>query len=339
MTVSGEVRVERGGELESRHRVHAVVAGTAAGEEVRYGEPASLAYWRSSMKPFQALPFVADGAMEALELDPGALALVCASHAGTPRHVDGVRRILAAAGVSEERLACGTHPPFSDEAARAVVRSGAAFRPVHNNCSGKHAGMLALALHRGWPPRGYVRPDHPVQRRIRGELDRWLDVDPEGLAWGIDGCGVPTPRLGLRQMARAYARLVRAAGGGYAAAGRVVDAMTGRPELVGGAGRVATRIMEATDGRVLAKDGAEGVLCAAGREGGWGMALKVADGGRRAAGPAAVEALADLELFGASEARSLSELRRPTIRNTAGRAVGRIEPRMTPRRGPASGGP
>jgi len=316
-----------------------VVTGLAAGEEVRYGEPSSLAHWRSSMKPFQALPIVAEGVMEALGLGDDALALVCASHAGTPRHVDGVRRILAAAGLSAEQLACGAHPPFSDEAERAVLRSGSGFLPIHNNCSGKHAGMLALALHRGWPTDGYVHPDHPVQRRVRAELDRWLDVDPEGLAWGTDGCGVPTPRLSLRQMARAYARLIRAADGGHTPAARVVDAMTGQPELVSGAGRPATRIMEATRGRVLAKDGAEGVLCLAGREGGWGMALKVLDGGRRAAGPSAVEALAGLELLGSSEAGALTAIRRPEIRNTRDEVVGGLVPRMIPGRAPVPGGP
>ncbi len=331
----GEVRVTRGGELESRHRVHAVLVGLEAGEEVRWGEPATLAHWRSSMKPFQALPVAEDGVLGALDLGPDALALCCASHAGTPRHVDGVRRILAAAGLREDRLACGAHRPFSDQAARAVLRSGASFTDLHNNCSGKHAGMLALARHRGWPTDGYFRPDHPVQRRIRDGLTGWLDVDPEGLAWGTDGCGVPTPRLSLRQMARAYVRLVRARGG----AARVVDAMTGHPELVAGDGRTATRIMEATGGRLVAKDGAEGVLCVAGRDRGWGLALKVVDGARRAAAPAAIEALAAAGVLSRGEAGALSELRRPPVESTAGEEVGRIRARMEPGRAPVPGGP
>ena len=331
----GEVRVSRGGEPESRHRVHAVLAGLEAGEELRWGDPAFPAHWRSSMKPFQALPVVEDGALDAAGLDAPALALLCASHTGTPRHLEGVRRILEAAGLHEGQLACGSHAPFSDEAARAVLRSGGSFTPLHNNCSGKHAGMLALAARRGWPLEGYHRPDHPVQRRIRAELARWLDVDPDGLAWGTDGCGVPTPRLTLRQMARAYARLVRARG----AAARVVDAMTGHPELVSGPGRPVTRIMQATGGRLLVKEGAEGVLCLADRQAGWGMALKVVDGGRRATVPAALEALAGAELVSPGEARELAEMRRPAVRNTRGEEVGRVEARMEVARAPVPGGP
>lgn len=331
----GEVRVTRGGRPESSHRVHAVLVGRETGEELRWGDPDALAFWRSSMKPFQALPAVEDGALEAAGLGGAAVALACASHAGTPHHLDGVRRMLDAAGLDEGQLACGPHPPFSDDAARAVLRSGRAFTPLHNNCSGKHAAMLALARHRGWPTDGYRRPDHPVQRRIRAELTRWLDVDPEGLAWGTDGCGVPTPRLSLRQMARAYARLVRARG----AAGRVVEAMTVHPELVSGPGRAVTRIMEATGGRILAKDGAEGVLCLGGREEGWGLALKVVDGGRRAAAPAALEALDGIGLLSRGEARALSEVRRPRVRSTTGEEVGGLEPRMEAGRAPVAGGP
>ncbi len=331
----GEVRVSRGGELESRHGVHAVLAGLGAGEELRWGDPSVPAHWRSSMKPFQALPVVEDGALDAAGLDAPALALICASHVGTPRHLDGVRRILGAVDLHPDRLTCGAHTPFSSDAARDVLRRGGSFTALHNNCSGKHAGMLVLAAHRGWPLEGYHRPDHPVQRRIRAELARWLDVDPEGLAWGTDGCGVPTPRLALRQMARAFARLVRARG----AAARVVDAMTGHPELVSGPGRPVTRIMEATGGRLLAKEGAEGVLCLADREGGWGMALKVTDGARRAAAPAALEALAGADLLSPGEARELAELRRPAIRSTTGEEVGRIEARMVSARAPVPGGP
>lgn len=340
MRGEGIVRVTRGGTLESRHRVHAVVVGLAEGEEVHFGEPATLAHWRSSMKPFQGLPVVADGALDALELDEAALALICASHAGTPAHLEVVGRILEAAGLSEEQLACGPHAPFSGEAARAVLRSGSSPTRLHNNCSGKHAGMLGLAAHRGWRLDGYTEPEHPVQARIREELSGWLDVDPDGLDWATDGCGVPTPRLSLRQMARAYARLVRAGSGGDGPAARVVDAMTGRPELVSGPGRPVTRIMEATGGRVLVKEGGEGIFCAAARqEGGWGLALKVLDGGRRAAGPAALEAMAGLGLLEEPELESLAEVRRPTIRNTRGAVVGRLEARMTGRHTPAASGP
>jgi len=348
---ANRVDVFRGVEVESRHRVHAVVVGRTAGEEVRFGDPTILTYWRSSMKPFQALPLVEDGVTEALPLEPAELALCCASHAGSPDHVKAVADILERMGLDEGDLRCGPHPPLDREEARALARSGQEARAIHNNCSGKHAGMLALAVHHGWSTEGYTEQDHPVQGRIRGALRDWLDVDPGGLTWGVDGCGVPTPYLSLRQMARAFARFgraaadgglpgvgaatdargpdgERAAGPGSTPAARVVAAMTGHPERVSGWGRPVTRIMEATGGRLLAKEGAEGVLCLAGPSEGWGLALKVSDGARRATTPAALAIVESMGFLGAVEAEALEDLRRPVIRNRRDVAVGEVVPHM-----------
>lgn len=332
----GRVEVMRGGEVESTHSVHAVLAWPSG--ETCYGDPGLTTFWRSSMKPFQALPLVVDGAAEALGLDDEALALCCASHAGLRRHVEGVARVLERVGLGAADLHCGPHRPFDDGAAREVLAGGDDFGPLHNNCSGKHAGMLALARHHGWPVEGYAAPDHPVQRRIRRELEAWLDVDPDGLSWGVDGCGVPTPRLPLRSMARAFARLGRAAASGRPGPAAVVRAMTSHPDLVGGPGRPATRVMEATEGRVVAKEGAEGMICVAAPEAGWGMALKVADGGGRAAVPAAVEILTEEGLLepGAGD-DALASLRRPGITNTRGDRVGELVPRVAGRRTAAPG--
>ena len=336
--MSGRVRVRRGEQTESIHRVSGVIVGLEPRSEASFGDPERLTFWRSSMKPFQALPLAEDGVVEALDLSRPELALCCASHAGTPRHVEVVTGLLERLGMAEDRLHCGPHPPFDDESARAVLREGAAFTRVHNNCSGKHAGMMALALHHGWEVGGYAEPEHPVQERIRRSLRAWLDVEPSGLSWGSDGCGVPTPYLSLRQMARAFARLGRAAPAG-GAAGAVVGAMTAHPELVSGTGRPVTRLMEATGGRLLVKEGAEGVLCLAGIEDGWGMALKVEDGNGRAAVPAALEALARLGLLSADTAGEVEDLRRPTVENTRGEPVGRLVPEIDVRRTAASGHP
>lgn len=339
MSGQGQVLVRRGGAVESTHRIHAVIVGLEPGEEVRYGDPTRLAYWRSSMKPFQALPLVEDGAAGAFGLEDEQIAVCCASHVGSPAHLDLVAAILGLLGAGASELVCGPHAPFDGGAERAVLRSGRAFTPLHNNCSGKHAGMLAVARHAGWPLEGYGRPDHPVQARIRRGLERWLDVDPEGLGWATDGCGVPTPLLSLRQMARAYARLGRAAELGEEGPARVAGAMRAHPEVVSGPGRPATRLMEVTGGRLLAKEGAEGVFCLAGPGEGWGMALKVVDGGRRAAAPAVVEALAETGLLAHEEIDRLDDVRRPELRNSQEAVVGRIDPRMEGRRVATAGTP
>jgi len=336
---AGRVRVLRAGETESEHRVHAVIVGHEPGEEIQFGDASRLSFWRSSFKPFQALPLVEDGVDEALELGPRELALCAASHAGTPEHVELAASILERAGLDASDLECGAHAPYDAGAARDVLRRGESYGPLHNNCSGKHAGMLALAVHHGWVTRGYIERGHPVQVRIRESLAPWLDVDPEGLAWGRDGCGVPTACLSLRQMARAYARLGRAAAAGEAAPAAIVGAMTAHPTLVSGPGRPTTRILEATGGRVLAKEGAEGVFCAAAPRDGWGVALKVVDGSDRAAPPALVAALEAADLLEPAELERLEELRSPRVRNVVGAEVGRLLAEMEPVRQAVAGGP
>ncbi len=327
----------RGDEVESSHRVHGVVAGLEEAGEVRFGDPDLLAYWRSSAKPFQALPVVEDGAADRFGFDGGDLALCCGSHAGTPGHVRRVRSILERIGLSPSELACGPQRPFDDGAARALERSGEGFAPVHNNCSGKHAGMLARAVHAGEPVEGYLEYVHPVQQRIRQGLGRWLDVDPERLGWATDGCGVPTPYLSLRQMARAFGRLARAAASGEPGASAVADAMTSHPELVAGEGRLTTRFLRAGRETLLAKEGAEGVFCLAGLERGWGMALKVLDGAKRAMGVAAAEVLARLEVLDAGALERLEDERSRPVRNTRDEAVGRFRAEVTVRSGHVAG--
>lgn len=317
------------------HEAQGVIVGLSPREELRFGEPETLAYWRSSLKPFQALPLVEDGVLDTFGLDAADLALCCASHAGTPVHVARAGAMLGRMGLSESALACGPHPPFDEASARELLRGGEAPTPLHNNCSGKHAGMLALALHHGWRPDGYAGFDHPVQRRIRDGLRDWLDVDPEALSWATDGCGVPTPYASLRQMARAYARLGRAAGTGSA---EVVAAMTAHPIMVGGADALATRMMEATGGRIVAKDGAEGVFCVAARDEGWGAALKVADGAKRAVAPAVVGMLVAAGILSAAEGVALEDLHRPPVTNWAGEEVGRLVAEVEPHRSAVAGG-
>jgi L-asparaginase II len=274
------------------------------------------------MKPFQAMPLVADGAAVGFGFPEEDLALCCASHHGTVEHVGRVTHMLNRLGLTAEDLSCGPHRPFDEEAALAL--ECAARRPgrLHNNCSGKHAGMLALSLHHGWPIEGYEKYDHPVQERIRLELREWIDGDPEELAWALDGCGVPTPRLELREMARAFARLADAP---HEAASTIVSAMTAHPHLISGVRAFSARLMKASEGRLLAKEGAEGVFCVAGLDAGWGAALKVGDGATRAVAPAMLAMLERLGLLLPTEIEALEDLRRPLVTNTQDDVVGHIE--------------
>jgi L-asparaginase II len=320
------VRVEvlRGGLVESVHDVYVAVT-TADGRLVaRAGRPELPVLARSAIKPFQALPLVLDGAADALGMTGRELALCCASHSGEPEHVEVARSILARAGVGEDALACGAQRPMSREAASALREAGRAPGRIHNNCSGKHAGMLALARHHGWPAEGYHLAGHPVQRRALAEMAGWAGVPEASIGTAVDGCGVVAFSLPLTAVAGAMARLVAAAARGEPGPARIVGAMAEHPFLVAGSHRLCTRLAEVTGGRVLAKVGAEGVYAAADRGRELGLALKTRDGARRGAEVALLAVLGELGLLHARELDALSAWARPRVRNTRDEVVGEI---------------
>lgn len=298
------------------------------------GEHGAASFWRSALKPFQILPVVESGAADAFGFGPAELAVASGSHGGRSEHVQTVERMLTALGVSADDLYCGPHPPYDEDAATALACAGHAPTRVHNNCSGKHTAMLALAAHGGWDVEGYWRLAHPVQRAIRRRLADFLDLDPDELRWEVDGCGLPTPFLSLREMAVAYARLGRAAAAGDEGPARVVAAMTGRPDLTSSPGREPLVLMRAGTGRLLAKEGAEGVMCVTAPDEGWGVALKIADGARRAIGPATVAVLDQAGLLTEDERASLAPLAEPAIRSTRGDEIGQLRAARASRQEP-----
>lgn len=335
MSISDPViEVHRGGRVESRHRVSAS-AIDGQGRLVGWvGNPELLTFFRSAAKPLQALPLVADGAADAFQLTDQEIAVCCASHSGEPAHVEAVRSILDKIGRSVDDLVCGPHPPFHEPSAEALRESGQEPTPLHNNCSGKHSGMLAWCVHNGADTRDYHQPSHPVQQRICSEIAAWAGSDCESLPVGIDGCGVPSFALPLNEMAAVYSRIIASAERDpVSAAGRIAGAMTGEPYYVGGTGRLTNRIMETTGGRLLAKFGAEAVYCLADRDRGWGIALKVEDGSRRALGPAVIEFLAQLDLLTGDELAALNDRHDLPVKNTRGEIVGEIRAAFTVKRG------
>lgn len=314
----------RGGATESNHRVHVAVADAQGRLIGGCGDPGQVVFYRSAAKPFQALPLVEDGVMDRLGLTERELAVCCASHNAEPEHLALARSILARTGLNERALGCGPHPSLRPARARELCAAGVELTAVHNNCSGKHAGMLALAVSRGWPTEGYLEPDHPVQRRMCAEVARWSGLEESALITGTDGCGVVTFALSLGRMAGSYARFTAAADAGRKAR-RIVAAMTGHPFAVAGTGRMCTAVMERLGSKVFVKTGAEGVYCGGVRGRGLGFALKVEDGARRASDVALVQVLSDVGVAGAADFPVLAGRRRTEVLNTLGEAVGRIE--------------
>jgi L-asparaginase II len=321
------VEVLRAGAVESQHTVHVAVAEGEGHAVAGCGDASLLTFARSAVKPFQALPLVEDGVLQKYGFGDAELALACASHSGEPEHVELARGMLRRIGSGEEDLACGAHAPFHAASARALRESGAKPGRLHNNCSGKHAGMLALARLHGWPLEGYQEAAHPVQQRMLREMSRWCDVPESEIVVGVDGCGVATFAVPLSALARGFARYATAAAAGGATA-HVAGAMAANPHLVAGHERMCTALMEATAGRVLAKVGAEGVYGAMIPTARMGVVLKVADGARRAAEPALLAVLQELGLLRDAEAARLASYAEPPVENTRGEVVGQLRARV-----------
>jgi L-asparaginase II len=329
------VEVRRGSITESRHRGH-VVAVDGDGQIVaKLGAPETLTYLRSSAKPFQAFPLVASGAASRFGFNEREIAVACASHSGEPIHVETVAAMLGKIGLSEDALKCGTHEPFSSEETRRLRERGEKPSVLQNNCSGKHTGMLALALHIGAPVETYDQPDNPVQLQIGHIVELFSGIPTEDLAVGVDGCGVPVFGITVRAMALMYARLVAPPAGWdeatRATCKRIVNAMTSYPEMVGGTvERLDTEMMRATEGALISKVGAEGVytvgvLPCARWPRGLGLALKIEDGEDRRARPTVViESLRQLGVLTGEAYDAVKPYSSFPVRNHRGETVGEV---------------
>lgn len=329
------VEVRRGSITESRHRGH-IIAVDADGQQVaRLGVPEMLTYLRSSAKPFQSLPLVSSGAASRFGFTEKEVAIACASHNGEPIHTEAVAGMLRKIGLDASALKCGVHEPFSTEEAARLRERGEKPNVLHNNCSGKHTGMLALALHLNAPTETYDEPSNPVQLMIGRTIEQFSGVPLEDIAVGVDGCGAPVFGVTVRAMALMYARLVLPPESWPTetrdAARRIVSAMTAYPEMIGGrAERLDTVLMRATDGGVVSKVGAEGVYTAgvlpsARWPRGLGLAFKIEDGEDRRARPTVViEALRQLGVLDEAALQELAPYRSFTIRNHRGDEVGEV---------------
>lgn len=323
-TGTAVVEILRGEVVESRHRVHIAIVHAEQGLTACAGNPAHVSFVRSAIKMFQALPFVEEGGVERFSLTEEELALCTASHGGEPFHVAAAQSILAKAEMHEPDLACGPHPPMHVPSAEALRRAGVKPSRIHNNCSGKHSGLLAFTRQSGWQTRGYHEIDHPTQQRILTTLSKWMDVPAEDIEYAVDGCGLPTFAIPLDAVACGCARFAAAAADGQPAPARLFQAMTEHPEYVAGTDRLCTDLMRAAGGSLFAKVGAEGFYCAGIPSQRLGIAIKVEDGATRASEPALIATLRDLNALGAAEVARLSRYAEPPILNTRGEVVGSI---------------
>jgi L-asparaginase II len=329
------VEVTRGAITESRHRGHVVAVEPDGGIVAHLGAPETVTFLRSSAKPHQAIPLITSGAADRFGFTEREIALACASHSGEPMHTEVAASMLKKIGLGPEALKCGTHEPFSPEVTRELRLRGQEPNVLQNNCSGKHAGMLALALHLGAPTETYYEPTNPVQLEIGQVVSQFSDIAIEDISVGIDGCGVPVFGITVKAMALMYARLVSPPDEfdepTKAACRRIVSAMTTYPELIGGATeRLDTEMMRAAKGRLISKVGAEGVytvgvLPCEDWPSGFGLAVKIEDGDDHRARPTVViESLRQLGVLVDESLEAVSRYAFFPVRNRRGDVVGEV---------------
>ena len=322
------IEVVRGRLIESRHRGAVAVVDADGQRLLAFGDIDRPVFPRSAIKALQALLLVESGAADRFRFGAEELALACASHGGEEGHVATATRMLARAGLDASALKCGAHWPLHQASAQALARSGGTASPLHNNCSGKHAGFLCAACVLEADRGTYVEAAHPVQREVKATLENLTGVKISDDARAVDGCSVPTWAVPLTAVARAFARF--GSGRGLApkradAARRLRAACAEKPWHVAGTGRFCTDMMTKFGARVFVKSGAEGMCCAALPEQGLGIAVKCDDGASRAAEVMMAATIARL-LDTDSDRAALEKFIRPPLRNWNGIAVGEIRP-------------
>lgn len=318
------IEVTRGARMESCHRGHIVVIDAQGNLRHSLGDPEAQVCMRSLAKPFQALPVLTTGAADAFGFGPEEVALFSGSLSGQDFQVDLVKRVLERLKLTPEVLQCGAHPPLHRASAQALAKAGEKPSPLHHTCAGKHAAMLTLCVHHGWPLDNYLDQDHPVQKLILGAVARMVGVPPPQITVAIDGCGAPVFYVPLQNIALGYARLAGAKPD--SPGGILMAAILANPKLIAGDGRLETTAMEALPGKLFAKSGSEGGYGLSLMEGGLGVAFKIEDGAVRALNPTVLAILEQLGVLTPAATAALAVFRQPPILNHRKEEVGRIRP-------------
>lgn len=319
----------RGGKIESQHRADVAVVDVNGKNIWEFGDSKRSMFWRSAAKPFQVLPFIERGGIELFNLTSEEVAFMVSSHSGESQHVELAHRILGKVDLTIDALACGAAKPMSSKVAKELTIQKQPYQVVHNACSGKHSGMLALAQMLKVAVEGYTELEHPVQQLMYQAVADSAHMQKQEIDIGIDGCGVPVFYLPIYNMAWAYARLAKPEQGNWGEREKSIcmirDAMVTHPQIVAGSKRFDTVLMEITKGRILAKIGTEAIYCLASVPDGIGITFKIDDGSYRAVAPAGIAILKKLDLISANEHQALLDCFSHTLRNHRGDVIGTVE--------------
>ena len=286
-------------------------------------------FWRSAAKPFQALAFVKNGGLDKYSISEEELAVLVSSHSGEKNHVALVKGILNKLGLTEDDLECGVMRPLNGKAFKELIKAGEPVTQIHNQCSGKHAQIMALSIMLGVKVKGYSLPEHEAEKIIFKHVAMASKMPEDKLEIGIDGCGVPVFYLPIYNMALAYARLSTPAKGDWneyeTAATKIRNAMSKYPQVISGTGRIDCAISEVSNGRIIGKMGSDAVYCIAVKDENMGITFKIEDGDYAAVTPMVIAILKHLNLLTKDEAAELDKQFPPILKNHRGDIIGTIE--------------
>lgn len=326
------VHVKRGNIVECAHRGYIAVVDYKGNVLASVGNPQHVTYARSTVKPLQALPLLESGAAESFGLTDEELVVVCSSHSGQDAHVHNVQSILRKAGVDQLCIQCGPHLPLHKDTAKRMRERGEEPIPLHNNCSGKHAGMLALGQYIGADLSTYLQLLNPIQQHMLHTVADMCKLSAEQLETGIDGCGVPVFAMPIEKLGYAMACFghpIDLPEKRAEACRRLIGAIQKYPLHLAGETRFETELMQITNSKVIAKSGADGIFILTVPNKGMGIVIKAEDGSHRAVFPTVVETLKQLELIDANQLKALKRFHQQDNVNWAGTKVGEIRPVFT----------
>jgi L-asparaginase II len=326
------VEVTRGEVVECIHRGDIAVCDINCNLHASAGSPDKTSYLRSAAKPIQALPVFTSGAFDRYRFNHAEIAVICSSHYAEEIHLQAISSILYKIGLAAENILGGIVTSLNPKFALELAWKNVELTPLFSDCSGKHAGMLSVCMHKGFDIANYLSPDHPCQQEILKTLAEMCSVLESEISIGIDGCNAPVHAMPLKNIAQGFARLANwqdAPPAYRQGADTIFHAMNTHPEMVSGTGGFCTELMRRTNGKLIGKIGAEGVYCIGVKDRNLGIAIKIESGNMAMLPPVAVGALEQLDLLDKNELESLKNYRVMDNTNDLGIAVGYIRPRFT----------
>jgi L-asparaginase II len=327
-------KVIRGQAVESVHCGSIAVVDAKGKLIYSFGDPNFFTFLRSSSKPFQVIPLLKSGAVKYFGFTDKEIAIMCGSHSGEPRHIQTVKSIFKKIGLSEKYLKCGSQTPLyytANEKTPPLKK----FPQIYHNCSAKHSEMLALCRYKGWSLKDYLNPDHPVQKEILKEHSAICQYPISKIKIGIEGCSAPAFALPLKNMAIGFANLVNYQGKDSTTSKiykYIVKVMLKYPEMVSGKNRFDLVLMDSLKGKLICKGGAEALHCTGLLEKGWGITVRITDGGSRAVPPVVIETLRQLKILSPEKIIKIEKFAYPSIKNWRKIKIGNILPEFKLRR-------